>query len=69
MERSHRNSQITQAVARTTGALLSTTPLLKTPTQLTEHGEVELVSTESLHLYLLVSLVQEGTLYIAKGEM
>ena len=38
-------------------------PLLKaTPTQLGEQGGVELVPTQSLHSYGLVSLAQEGTL-------
>lgn len=48
----------------------SKSPLLKaTPVQLTEHGEVELVPTQSLHSYMLVSLAQEGTLHATKGEM
>jgi hypothetical protein len=44
---SHGNSQTTQAVVRTIGCSSQTdgkAPVLKiTPTQLTEHGEVELV--------------------------
>lgn len=36
------------------------------PIQLTEHGKVDLVPTLSLHPYVLVSLVQDGTLYTAE---
>lgn len=52
-KRSNRNSQTTHAVVRTIGCSPQTydkAPLLKiTHTQLTEHGEVELVPTQSLH--------------------
>lgn len=41
--------------------------LLKTtPTQLSEHGEVELVSSWSLHPCMLASLVQDSTLHTSK---
>jgi hypothetical protein len=47
----------------------SKAPLLKTiPTQLTEHREVRLVPTQSLHYYILESWVQEDTLHATKGE-
>ena len=42
--------------------------LMTTPIQLNEHGEVKLVTTESLQLYILASLVQEGTLHATKRE-
>ena len=37
-----------------------------TLTEFTEHEEVELVLTRSLHLYILVSLVKEGPLQATK---
>lgn len=37
-----------------------------TPTEFTEHEEVELVTTWSLHHYILVSLVKEGPLQATK---
>jgi hypothetical protein len=40
--------------------------LKSTPTQVTDHGEVELVPTLNLHSYILVSLVQEGILQTTK---
>lgn len=44
-------------------------PLVKTtPIQLTVHGNVELIHTWGLHIYVLTSLVQEGTLHASKGE-
>ena len=63
--------QQNQAVAKTKGCSQSPdkAPLLKiTPTQLTEHGEVELVPTWSLHPYVLTSLVQEGTQLLPKEK-
>jgi hypothetical protein len=44
-------------------SLLKTTPI-----QLIEHKKVELVPTQSIDLYILLSLVQEGTLYTTKKE-
>ena len=38
------------------------------PTQLTEHGDVELVPTQNLHPYGPASFLQEGTLCAIKGE-
>ena len=39
-----------------------TAPLPRTtPTQLIEHAEGDLVPTWSLYLYILVSLIKEGT--------
>lgn len=63
---SHGNFQITLVVAKTKscspltdiGAVLSRT----ISTQLIEHREVALVPIWSLQLYVLVSLVHEGTL-------
>jgi hypothetical protein len=47
----------------------SKVPLLKAkPTQLNEHGEVELVPTLSLYPYVPVFIVLEGTLHGTKGE-
>ena len=39
-----------------------------TPSEFTEHEEVELVPTWSLHLYILVSLVKEGPLQATKSN-
>lgn len=47
--------------------LKPTTRLKTTPIQLIEHGEVKLVSTQ--RHYVLMSLVQEGTLHAPKREM
>ena len=48
----------------------SKSPLLKTvSTQLTEHGEVELVPTYSLHPYILTPVIQEDILHTPKREM
>lgn len=57
-----------------TEMLLSTnfqgTQLLRTtPTRLIEHGEVEVVPTWSVYLYVLASLVREGTLQVIEREM
>lgn len=64
--------QTTQAVFETLGCSLQTDSnalLLKvTPTQLIERGKVELVATQSLHLYVLVSLLYEHTLHASKEE-
>ena len=46
------------------------TPLLRTtPTQLIEHGEVEVMPTWTTYLYVLVSLVRKGTLQVIEREM
>ena len=64
--------QTVQAVVKTIDCspqTVSKALLLKTtPIQLIEHGEVKLVPSYSLHLYILVCLVQEGILYATKGE-
>ena len=38
------------------------------PTQLIEHREVKLVTTQSLHPYVVASLVQEDTLHVTERE-
>lgn len=46
------------------------TPLLRiTPAQLIGRGEVELIPTWNIQLFIRVSLVREGTLQGAKREM
>jgi hypothetical protein len=69
---SHGNPKTTQAVAKTiccSPQIDSGAPLLKeTPTQLTENGKVELVSTQNPH-HFLPSLVKEGTLQATKVEI
>lgn len=59
---SHRNPQETQNVVRAIGGSPQTdskTPLLKkTPIQLTEDREVELVLTQNCNPYILVSFLQ-----------
>jgi len=66
------NPQTTQTVAETidySSQSNSKAPLLKTtPTQPIEHEEIELVSIQSLHFYVLASLVQQGTLSASKKE-
>jgi hypothetical protein len=56
---SHKNSQTTQAVIKAINCTLQTdhkAPLLKTtPMQLIKHGDIVLLSTQSLHLYLLTN--------------
>ena len=39
------------------------------PTQVTEYADSKLVPTENLHLYVLVSLIQEGTLHTIKRNI
>lgn len=60
------NPQTIQAAAKTKGCspqIDSKTLLLKTPsTKLIEHGEIQLVTTKILYLYVLVCLVQKSTL-------
>lgn len=56
---SYGNPQTPQAVAN---RKLITEPIAKDSTHTTEHGEVKLVPTWTLYPYVLVSLVQEGTL-------
>lgn len=69
---SHKNPQTTQAVVKDIGCSPQTDKkpsLLKgISTQLNEHGEVKLLPRQSLHIYTLVSLVQECTLYTTKRE-
>lgn len=69
---SHENLPVLKAVDKTMDCSLHTemrTPLLRTtPTQLIEHGEVELIPTWSIQPYILMSLVWEGTLQATKRE-
>ena len=64
---SYGNPQTTQADVNTIAYCLQTDSkaslLMKASRQLIEDGEVELVSTESPHLYILASLVLEGSLH------
>lgn len=44
-------------------------PSVKTThTQLTVYGKVKLIHTWVLHIYVLASLIQEGTLHASKRE-
>lgn len=68
---SHRNPQTNQAVNKTGCSLQTDGDILflrTIPTQLNEHGEVELVPIWRLHPYLLVSLVQEVTLQLPREK-
>jgi hypothetical protein len=60
------NPQATQPISKRIKCFMQTdnrTPLLrKTPTQLIDLEEIELIHTQNHHSYDLVSLVQEGTL-------
>lgn len=60
---SHGNPQVTQAVTKATGD----SP--QTDRTRNEYGEIELVPTQSLHPYMLTSLVQEVTLHTTKRKM
>ena len=70
---SHENPHTTQAVNDTKGCSPKTetkVPLLNTtPTQLIEHGKLELVPTQSLHFYILAPLVLKDTQHAAKREL
>ena len=60
------NPQTTQTVAK----IISKALLLKTtPTQLTDHEEVELVATKSVHPCGPIFMLLECTLHATKGEM
>lgn len=69
---SHRNPQITLAIAKTIGCFPQTPskgPLLKkTIMQLTKYGEFKLLLIYSLQTYVLASLVQEGTQHATKEK-
>lgn len=64
---------MTQAAGKTRVCFPQTdikVPLLNTtPMQITEYREVELVPMQSIHPYVLSSLVQEGTFNATKGEL
>lgn len=65
----HPNPQTTQATANAIGCSLQTDgKVLQQKTMLMEHGEVEVVPTKNLYLYLLLFMILESTLNSSRGE-